>query len=126
MDAVTVIVFERASRWEAELQGQFIGQTVRVLACRSTGEIELLSTDGGDGVVVVDLRGAEAEVLRFLEQWEENWPVLVIGPAETGDLEWPLRELGARDVVLEPLSPSRLARLCLRAAAGIKQGQVDE
>ena len=125
MDTVTVIVFERAARWEAELQGQFNGQTVRVRGCRSAEEIGSLAAEGGDGVVVVDLREAEAEVLRFLEKWDDHWPVLVVGPATAGDLEWPLRELGARDLVLEPLSPNRLARLCLRAAGGIKQGQAN-
>ena len=71
------------------------------------------------GVVVADLAAGQPDVLRLLEGWDRVWPIVVIGSPDTGELEWPLRELGATTVLFEPVPPSRLLAMCQRVLKNV-------
>ena len=119
----SIIVLERAARFRGALETEWsrragtsdcdavIG-TVESVA--SVAEVIARADACRSGVVVADLAVGQPEVLRLLERWERNWPIVVVGPSEIAELEWPLRELGATAVLLEPVNPSRLLGICQR------------
>ena len=92
----------------------FLPGDYRPEGAASLADVFELVDEDQNGMVVADLDMGQAEVLRLLEGWDRTWPIVVIGPPETAELEWPLRELGATAVLFEPGNPSRLMTICQR------------
>jgi DNA-binding NarL/FixJ family response regulator len=116
LDAM-IFVYERRPRREAELKRRFAGETISVRPCRSAGDLLALCRSAPGSVAVIDLSVGAATVLHCLEQvLRERLNVfpLVVAAADPGDLEWPLRELGAHAVYPESVSGDELARMCRR------------
>jgi hypothetical protein len=121
----SAIVFERRPRWAPELERQFTGQNVRVIACRSLGDVQERSVGLACGVILLDLTGHTTECLRFLGRRlaEPNaLPVVAIASEETADLEWPVRELGAIAFFVRRIPGHEMANLCRRQWAGKSNG----
>ena len=115
----TIIVLERSTRFRGELEVEWSrtsgsGRVGAIESAASVADVFELSNANRNGMLVADLEMGQAEVLRLLERWDRNWPIVVIGPPETAGLEWPLRELGATAVLFEPVNPSRLMATCRR------------
>ena len=126
-ESATVIVFEKSPRWAPELERQFEGEETRVRACRSTADLRALRTKAegelpsGPTAVVLDLDSDPAACLQYLGfrmEHDDDNPVLVMASESVADLEWPLRELGAVDVIVGHVSGDRLARSCRHALKG--------
>ena len=118
-DVSTIIVLERSTRFRGEIETEWsrTAGTDRVgvvESAASLADVFELVNENQNGMVVADLDMGQAEVLRLLEGWDRTWPIVVIGPPETAELEWPLRELGATAVLFEPVNPSRLMTICQR------------
>ena len=116
MFAPGIIVLERGTRWEAELKRE-AGATLQVRPCRRPADVlrELAMMRGS--VVVVDLEVGAAECLRLLARVIEEVlrpQVVVVAAASQADLEWPARELGAVEFLLETGLERRLGLACLR------------
>ena len=115
----TIIVLERSTRFRGELEVEWSrtsgsGRVGAIESAASVADVFELSNANRNGMLVADLEMGQAEVLRLLERWDRNWPIVVIGPPETAGLEWPLRELGATAVLFEPINPPRLLAMCQR------------
>ena len=121
----SIIVLEQASRFRCELETEWsrgeglrtgVGDAVisSVESARSVSEVISFADAKRQGVVVADLAVGQPDVLRLLEGWNRGWPIVVVGPREIAELEWPLRELGATSVLFEPVKPSRLLAMCRR------------
>ena len=119
----TVFVFERSPYWTPELQRQFDPAEIAVRRCRSVADIRRLAfpppgADGGDPrVILLDLESGPADCLQFLASGlarVHRVPVIVYASRHAADLEWPLREAGAVDVIVEHISGRSMARLCRR------------
>ncbi len=111
--ARTIVVFESRSRWEPELQCQFLDEPVRVRGCRKWSELSSQSADA----IVIELPSDAASCLQWLGTFMTRprmTPVLVICPTDAADLEWPLRDAGVREVIVGELDGERLARSCRR------------
>jgi len=119
--APAVIVFEKTPRWEAELKRRLADGTLRVRPCRSSAHALELCRQAPGSALVVDLAAGSAEVLQLLEALlRERLPVrpIIMGSAETAELEWPARELGATAYVTDRIGGDALAEICRQALAG--------
>lgn len=125
---LSVIVLEQATRFRRELEIEWSRQAVtgtgdfvvgEIESATSVAEVESWANSNRTGVVVVDLAVGQPDVLRLLERWDRDWPVVVVGPPETAELEWPLRELGATAVLFEPVNPSQLLTMCQRVSHSV-------
>ncbi|MEX2288327.1 MAG: hypothetical protein WD648_14625 [Planctomycetaceae bacterium] len=117
MSESTIIVFERRPRYTPELQRQFWGQQVSVRACRSIADIKQLRDSAPGAVLLLDLEAAPAEILQFLggDVGRANAATVIVAASRhTAPLEWRVRELGAAEFLIEPVSGERLANLCRR------------
>ena len=77
----------------------------------------LLSTTGGNRVLLLVLADAEAACLQFLGAVSASlarMPVIVIGNSSTMELEWAIRDLGASHFVNELTPLQDVARICRR------------
>jgi len=113
----SAIVLEERPRWAPELERQFAGQDVRIVACRSLRDVEERAAGATVGVILLDLTAQPAECLRFLERRAAQpsaLPVIVVGSDETVDLEWPSRELGAIAFFACRVPGDEMANLCRR------------
>ncbi len=121
----SIIVLEQSPRFQGELQTQWSLQRglraddgdaaiSSVESARSVSEVISFVDAKRKGVVVADLAVGHPDVLRLLEGWNRSWPIVVVGPREIAELEWPLRELGATSVLFEPVKPLRLLAMCQR------------
>ena len=111
--ARTIVVFESRSRWEPELQRQFVDEPVRVRGSRSWSELSSIVAD----VIVIELPSDAAGFLQWLGTLATRsrmTPVIVFCPSDAADLEWPLRDAGVREVIVGELDGERLARSCRR------------
>ena len=118
---LTVLVFEQRPRWAPELQRQFLGQDVAVRACRSLDDLDALAAAAAQAIAVVDLDAAPAACLQFLGRRlgrSPHLPIVAVGSPRMGELEWPLRELGAAAVLCDFPTGEQMARLCRRQLAG--------
>jgi hypothetical protein len=116
LDAM-IFVFERRPRWESELKRTFAGEGIFVRPCRSAGDLLTLCRSAPGSVAVIDLSAGPPAVLDCLAQiGRERLEVfpLVIAEGDPNDLEWPLRELGARLVCPASVSSDELAGMCRR------------
>ena len=112
-----IVVFEKEPRWAPELKRQFLGDDVRVRACRSVSDIVSKSESAERKVIVLVLEAEPANCLQFLGQSmgdPAHPPVIVIGSARELELEWPIRELGAVAFLSDSVSGEDLAKLCRR------------
>ncbi len=118
----TVFVFERTPYWTPELQRQFADKNVHVRQCNSLADVRQLALPTQPPfylyprVVLLDFPSGPAGCLQFLVESRVGRfgvPVVVyaVGAAE---LEWPLREAGATEVVVEHVPGHEMARLCQR------------
>jgi len=121
----SIIVLEQSPRFRCELETEWsrrggsrtgVGDAVISLVESAKSVLEVISFADAKrrGVVVADLAVGQPDVLRLLEGWNRGWPIVVVGPREIAELEWPLRELGATSVLFEPVKPSRLLAMCRR------------
>jgi len=115
--APAILVFEREPRREAELKRSFAIEGVLVRPCRSASDVLDLCRAMPGSIVVIDLETGAGAALRCLEQvllQRLRASPVVIASAEVGELEWPLRELGAIAVLSESVRGDELAKLCRR------------
>ncbi len=117
-----IVVLESRSRWEPELQRQFVNEPVRVRGCRTIKELSSLtfpstiasSAEIADVVVLQISENAAAGLqwLTSLATQPQAPSVIILCPSESAELEWTLRDAGARDVLIDEYSGERLARCC--------------
>ena len=113
------MVFESRPRWEPELQRQFRNESVRVRGCRSWSELSAYAFPATADLLVIDLADEVAKGLQWLNKLvapPQIPRVVVLCPSELANLEWTVREVGVREVMVGDLSGERLARNCLRLA----------
>jgi DNA-binding NtrC family response regulator len=112
-----VVVLEKQPRWAPELQRQFLGEKVRVVACRSVRDVEERLTDVERGVVVLDASAEAADCLQFLKR-EMSDPnglsIVIVGTKQLAHLEWSFRELGAVAFFSRKIPGHEMASLCRR------------
>ena len=109
----TIVVFESRSRWEPELQRQFLEDPVRVRGCRKWSELSSQPAD----TIVIELPSDATGCLQWLGTFMARprmTPIIVICSTQPADLEWPLREVGVREVIVGELDGEQLARSCRR------------
>jgi len=122
MDArETILVFEKSPRWAPELERQFVDTDVAVRSYRATADLRrFLGTSSEPGttqMVLLDFDSSPADCLQLLGQPSApgtSPPVLAIASPRTAELEWSLRELGARHVIVDSVCGDTVARLCRR------------
>lgn len=113
----TIVVFESRPRWEPELQRQFRNESVRVRGCRMLSELSTFAFPPVAEVLVIDLPEDMTECLQWLTKLvapPRAPSVIVLCSSETADLEWTLRDVGVREVLVGELSGEQLARTCRR------------
>jgi len=113
----TIVVFESRSRWEPELQRQFRNESVRVRGCRTWSELSSFAFSPIAEALVIDLPEDLTECLQWLNKLvaPPRVPsVIVLCSSESADLEWTLRDVGVREVLVGDLSGEQLARNCRR------------
>lgn len=113
----TVIVYERRPRWAPELQRQFAREDVQVRSCRSTADLTAAAESIAGGLIVLDLDASPGDCLQFLGRHtgrSSGEAVIAVGSKHTAELEWPLRELGAVEVLFDSATGENLARVCRR------------
>ena len=116
----TIVVFESRPHWEPELQRQFRDESVRVRGCRSLSELSAFAFPPMADVLVFELPEDLAECLQWLSKLvtPPRVPsVIVLCSSEDADLEWPLRDVGIREVLIGELFGEQLARACRRQLA---------
>ncbi|MBS0261239.1 MAG: hypothetical protein JSS02_04725 [Planctomycetes bacterium] len=115
--APALIVYEKSPRWESELKRRFGVHDILIRPCRSAADVLALCRQAPGSVIVADFDVGPADVLRLLESLVRRrarvYPV-VIGSAETAELEWPARDLGAVAFLPNRLPGERLAQVCRR------------
>ena len=117
-----IVVLESRSRWEPELQRQFVNEPVRVRGCRTIKELSSLTFPS---TIASNVEIADIVVLQISEnaaaglQWltslgtQPQAPsVIILCSSESAELEWTLRDAGAREVLIDENSGERLARCC--------------
>ena len=117
-----IVVLESRSRWEPELQRQFVNEPVRVRGCRTIKELSSLTLPS---MIASNAEIADVVVLQISEnaaaglQWltslatQPQAPsVIILCSSESAELEWTLRDAGAREVLIDENSGERLARCC--------------
>jgi len=115
MFAPHLLIFEKTPRWGPELKRHFLGSGLDFRSARSIAEIGRLLTVGRECLLVMDLQAGTGECLRFVAQARQTRlcvRTLLIGSAQTRELEWVARELGADHFVEEEIGGSGLAHLC--------------
>ncbi len=115
MFAPHLLIYEKTPRWGPELKRHFLGSGVISRAARSISEIGRLLTAGRECLLVMDLQAGAGDCLRFVAQAQQTRlcvRTLLIGSAQTRELEWVARELGADHFVEEKIGGSGLAHLC--------------
>lgn len=113
----TIVVFESRPRWEPELQRQFRNESVRVRGCRMLSELSAFAFPPVAEVLVIDLPEDMTECLQWLSKLvapPRAPSVIVLCSSATADLEWTLRDVGVREVLVGELSGEQLARTCRR------------
>lgn len=113
--APSVIVFEKRPRREAGLKRHLATDRVVVRPCRSRADLVELCTAMPGSVAVFDLEADAATLLLCLEQAlarRLDVAPVIVAPPSIGELEWPLRELGALAVVPDTTRDEELAQLC--------------
>jgi DNA-binding response OmpR family regulator len=119
--ATTAIVFEKQPRWAPELQRQFAGDEVRVVACRSLKDVEERCAGVSRGVVLLDAAVATADCLQFLRRGMADsnaLPVVILGSKRIADLEWAFREVGAAAFFIDRIPGHEMAALCRNLLGG--------
>jgi hypothetical protein len=115
--APAIIVFEKQPRWVPELQRQFEAEDVAIIGCRSLRDVRERSQGVERGVILLELTSEPAGCLRFLGQTVDQpgaLDVFVVASARTADLEWPVRDLGAKAFFPERIPGEQMASLCRR------------
>lgn len=118
-----IFVLEKSPRWRPELDRQLAGSRIRVSACQEVTNIRdrIQETDSCSErrIVVVEMAGRGGECLPLIT-WlaRRDIGVIVTGDEGLGLLEPSLREIGAADVLLPPVSGSSLADRCRRLLGG--------
>ena len=112
-----IVVLESRPRWEPELQRQFRNESVRVRGCRTWNELSGFAFPPIADVLVIDLPEDLSECLQWLSKLVAPLSipaVILLCPSEAADLEWPLRDIGVREVLIGDLTGEQLARTCGR------------
>lgn len=112
-----LVVLESRPRWEPELKRALESAELRITACRTAAATLRLLAEARESVLIVDLEWGLAATLRIVEAVHERdltRAILVVFPATSGELEWPLRELGATSALCETVARQALPALALR------------
>ncbi|WP_397568267.1 hypothetical protein [Schlesneria sp. T3-172] len=113
-----IIVFEAQPYWGPELQRQFQNTGVTVRECRSVRDLIPSISDVERALVILELSAGLADCLTWLAEDFANYPretqLIALGSAETGGLEWLLREAGVTVYLPELVGGESLARICRR------------
>ena len=121
----TIVVFESRPHWEPELQRQFRDESVRVRGCRTWSELSAFAFPPIADVLIIELPEDMTECLQWLSKLiaSPSAPsVIVLCSSETPDLEWTLRDVGVREVVIGELSGEQLVRTCRRLVSSPENG----
>ncbi len=114
----SVVVVERRPRWAPELRRQFSADEIPVRAARSFDDG--LARTTFDGLLVVDLAVDLEACLEHLGRQRgcaNAIHVIALVDDRTAELEWTLRELGAKAVLPNTTTGERLASVCRRRLA---------
>lgn len=117
MFAPGIVIYEKTSRWEAQLKRYFQGRDVQVRPCRLPSQVLSTLAAIPGSVTVIDLSAGAAQGLRLITQAKQQHPagqVIVIAAESLSDLEWPAREFGALAFLAESVSEETLGVLCDR------------
>lgn len=120
-----IVVFEKRPRWLPELQRQFLGEDVRLTACRGMDDAEQLIPLSTVRVIILELAAAPAAILSSLQNMAGRSPqkaVFVVASQASWELEWAARELGAAAFVGDSITGEELASLCRRNGVGREVG----
>lgn len=113
----TIVVFEPRPRWEPELQRQFRNESVRVCGCRIWSELSSFAFPPIADALVIDLPEDITGCLQWLTKLvapPKVPSVIVLCPTEAAGLEWTLRDVGVREVLVGDLPGEQLVRACRR------------
>ncbi len=91
-------------------------EIVEVVSATTAEEAMGWHRDLGGAVLVADIGNSVAETLGLLGSWDRRCPVVVVGESRWSEWEWPLREAGVTEILVEPVTPMRLFAVCQRAA----------
>ena len=120
-EQAAIVVFEKHPWWTPALQRQFHEHDVAVrMATTARRAIEMLET-AAHAVMILSLDDAPGECLQLLSllpDTPQRPPTVVIASDSMFDLECPIRELGAGNVVTRRLTGEELARICHRQGVG--------
>jgi DNA-binding NtrC family response regulator len=117
MLAPGIVLFERQTRWEAELKRAFADEPVEVRVCRLPAQVPAVLAAMPGSVLVLNLEPRPDECLRLIGRvaaMAPRVPIVVIGPPALAELEWPARELGALEFFTDVPRSEELGRLCRR------------
>lgn len=132
----TIVVFETRHHWEPELQRQFANEPMRVRGCRNWSELSdfafaqpaamladsdfrrdnILKKPQAD-LIVIELPEDVTKCLQWLAVVASQplLPNLILICSESAaELEWTLRDLGVRQILVGEITGERLAHCCRR------------
>jgi hypothetical protein len=116
-----VVVLEKTSWWEAELKRAFWDDPIQVRACRLPAQVPPIQATMSRSILIVQLDVGLAACLRLIVQTAALAPAataIALAPRAAAELEWPAREFGAAEFLLDTVSGQHLARLCRRLLGG--------
>lgn len=117
----SVLVLEESPFWSAELSRQFVKEPLSLRMRPRVQDVPQLLSTGTVGLLLVGLEIDLPSVLRLLASLRERFyqvSTIVLLTENNRELEWSLRELGADDVILMPVSGERLAGVIRRRLSG--------
>lgn len=124
-----IVVLEKRPRWEAALKRTLTDPAIRVRGCRSAADALTRLTEMPGSVLVIDLQAGAADALRLTETVDRRSltaGTLIVASTAEAELEWPFREVGARDFVSESLRGTELARLCQKQWSAASPGSTGD
>lgn len=120
MFAPGVVIFEKATHWEALLKRYFQSHDIQVRPCRLPAQVLSTLAAMPGSVTVIDLAAGAAQGLRLIAQARQVIPegdVIVVAPENLVDLEWPAYEFGALIFLPDSTSGEALGEICARKLA---------
>ena len=122
MFAPGIVIYEKATHWEALLKRYFQVGKVQVRPCRLPAQVLTTLSAMPGSVTVIDLSAGPAQGMRLIAQAKQQVPaggVIVIAPETLVDLEWPAYEFGALVFLPDSISADDLGTICARQLFGI-------
>lgn len=116
MEPPHVIIYEQRPRLTPEMQRQFLDDNLRIHTCTNLRDIPSLVQASSQSLLLLDLDADPAGCLQLLGRYigEMPLPIICVGSSASAELEWMVRELGALEFLVGPVSGELLANLCRR------------